>query len=763
MSQRPAAYEGSEDYIFVSYAHNDRERVFDVLHELEKNGYRFWYDEGIAPGTEWAEDIARHLQDSSAVMAFITETSVNSDNCRREITYALAKNKPVIGIILEKTEMSAGLELQLSAQQNVIRYNYSTYEAFINKILSSPDIELCRAAPEPEEAGPDPENDLTGPLPGAEAEATRKIDKFYTLYRKNEEFQKLLDEEYEKFKEAGSSAAVTEEPAVNTAAVSAAASAGKKQSAGAKASPGKKQAAKTSGQKGKLPVKKIILAAAVLIVILSVINSVTSVYKTTWGEKIKKSGTSLDIVLQTLQQEDIDSFARFKKLNSLSFSDCDLSQCDLSPLFSDDRIHYLRITSCTGISDYGFLTDHTPAYLTIRNTDSFSDISQLNTDKLKELDISGTAVSDLSALKNAAYLTDLDASSTQVSDISFMEYPNNLKILNISDTAVKSIDPALMSPSLINLQARNCSLDPFSKQCAALELYKLDLHNTGISDMSVFSDCTRLLSLDLSGNSGVKDLSWFNWQNGGTLKDLNISQTGLDDEDLSVLKGCLRIEDLRMDQISTDNLDFCAELTDLITIYAQGCGITDISGLENCRSVKTICLENNNISDISPLKEILGDREGDTDVSIDLAFNSIKDVSELDAGTYNDLILFGNDQNVASTIPQDTEFYNLCIDWFEGITDVWYAGSEGVTRIYISGTPQNEKLRTEEAFKHSAVNLITHTEFYDKMTSSGPYDFFNIDFSNAAEQNKDREKQAAASQTGLGTISDPIGFDLDDQ
>ncbi len=34
----------------------------------------------------------------------------------------------------------------------------------------------------------------------AEAEDTKKIDEFYTLYRKNEEFQKLLDEEYEKLK-----------------------------------------------------------------------------------------------------------------------------------------------------------------------------------------------------------------------------------------------------------------------------------------------------------------------------------------------------------------------------------------------------------------------------------------------------------------------------------------------------------------------------------------------------------------------------------
>ena len=48
----------------------------------------------------------------------------------------------------------------------------------------------------------DLERDLFGEVADAdvEAEATKKIDKFYTLYKKNEEFQKLLDEEYNKLK-----------------------------------------------------------------------------------------------------------------------------------------------------------------------------------------------------------------------------------------------------------------------------------------------------------------------------------------------------------------------------------------------------------------------------------------------------------------------------------------------------------------------------------------------------------------------------------
>ena len=46
------------------------------------------------------------------------------------------------------------------------------------------------------------EKDIFRETPTAEAEAeeVKKIDKFFTLYRKNEEFQKLLDEEYEKLK-----------------------------------------------------------------------------------------------------------------------------------------------------------------------------------------------------------------------------------------------------------------------------------------------------------------------------------------------------------------------------------------------------------------------------------------------------------------------------------------------------------------------------------------------------------------------------------
>ena len=45
-----SAYQGSDPYIFVSYAHADRDEVFECIGRLHKDGFRIWSDEGITPG-----------------------------------------------------------------------------------------------------------------------------------------------------------------------------------------------------------------------------------------------------------------------------------------------------------------------------------------------------------------------------------------------------------------------------------------------------------------------------------------------------------------------------------------------------------------------------------------------------------------------------------------------------------------------------------------------------------------------------------------
>ena len=167
-----SAYEGNEPYIFVSYAHKDSPSVFRIIEKLNARGYRIWYDEGIEPGSEWPEYIANHLIRAEMVLSFLTPNAVNSVNCRREVNFALSKDKPVLAIYMEKFEIPAGMELQLSSQQNVLYYNYDSEERFLDKVETCQYLSPCRrgdspaAAPAEQRAASAPS--AHGPKPSAQ-------------------------------------------------------------------------------------------------------------------------------------------------------------------------------------------------------------------------------------------------------------------------------------------------------------------------------------------------------------------------------------------------------------------------------------------------------------------------------------------------------------------------------------------------------------------------------------------------------------------
>ena len=142
--QRVKPYEGPDPYIFVSYAHLDYERIDPILRELAARGYRFWYDEGIDPGTEWPESIAKHLESSSVCLSFISPYSAASKNCRREINFALSRNITLLTIFLEDTKISPGLEMQISTYQSIMGYKYPDLPSLMERVESVGVMEPCR-------------------------------------------------------------------------------------------------------------------------------------------------------------------------------------------------------------------------------------------------------------------------------------------------------------------------------------------------------------------------------------------------------------------------------------------------------------------------------------------------------------------------------------------------------------------------------------------------------------------------------------------
>jgi len=113
------AYSGEGPHIFVSYAHADKLVVFDAMRQLYDKGANIWYDEGIQPAGEWVEEIASAIKKSVLFLVFISPRSVDSRYVRSEVGYALSENKEILTIMVEDTELPAGLALCLQQYQSI--------------------------------------------------------------------------------------------------------------------------------------------------------------------------------------------------------------------------------------------------------------------------------------------------------------------------------------------------------------------------------------------------------------------------------------------------------------------------------------------------------------------------------------------------------------------------------------------------------------------------------------------------------------------
>lgn len=131
-------------YAFISYAHADSSKVLPILTTLQERGVRLWYDSGIEIGTEWPEYIARALHGSSCVLCFLSRNAVESDNCRREINFAIAQKKDILAIYLEEDfPRPLGIAMQLDSIQAVFLSRYATRDQFVQDLVSAKLLRKC--------------------------------------------------------------------------------------------------------------------------------------------------------------------------------------------------------------------------------------------------------------------------------------------------------------------------------------------------------------------------------------------------------------------------------------------------------------------------------------------------------------------------------------------------------------------------------------------------------------------------------------------
>ena len=145
ISNKVPVYNGERPYIFISYSHRDTNRVLPVIEAMEELGYRIWFDQGIEAGSEWSNNIARHLRDCEVFVSFVSEHSMASENCLDEIAFAKSNNKPSLMIFLEENvELPSGVEMQTARFQRMLHPLGEVAADFVLRLQGAGILSPCR-------------------------------------------------------------------------------------------------------------------------------------------------------------------------------------------------------------------------------------------------------------------------------------------------------------------------------------------------------------------------------------------------------------------------------------------------------------------------------------------------------------------------------------------------------------------------------------------------------------------------------------------
>jgi uncharacterized protein YrzB (UPF0473 family) len=136
-STAPLPYTGEAPYIFISYSHKDDEQVWKIIKRLQNDGYRVWYDEGIDPGSEWDDNIATHIENCGCMISFISESYLDSDNCKDEMNYARDLSKNRILVYIDDVKLNGGLAMRWNRLQALYFFKYPIKDLFFRKLYAS--------------------------------------------------------------------------------------------------------------------------------------------------------------------------------------------------------------------------------------------------------------------------------------------------------------------------------------------------------------------------------------------------------------------------------------------------------------------------------------------------------------------------------------------------------------------------------------------------------------------------------------------------
>ena len=217
------------------------------------------------------------------------------------------------------------------------------------------------------------------------------------------------------------------------------------------------------------------------------------------------------------------------------------------------------------------------------------------------LDLSDTAVTDLSPLAGLTGLRSLNLNRTQVTSLSPLAGLTGLHWLTIGSTQVNDISPLAGVTGLQHLYLWAAEVTDLSPLAGLTGLLSLRLGYTRVTDLSPLAGLTGLLSLNLWGTQ-ITDLSPLAGLTG--LRSLRLH--GKQVTDLSPLAGLTGLQSLDLGSTKVTDLSPLVGLTGLLSLRLGYTRVTDLSPLAGLTGLQSLDLTGTKVADLSPLAGLTG-------------------------------------------------------------------------------------------------------------------------------------------------------------
>jgi TIR domain len=115
-------------YIFLSYAHKNRDFAEVVMNFLGSAGASFWWDDGIEPGSIWDEALEERISNCTVLMPCVSADYQSSKYCRRELKFADLLSKPILPVAQQAVTWSDGLRFMFQELQICVLASNQSWE-----------------------------------------------------------------------------------------------------------------------------------------------------------------------------------------------------------------------------------------------------------------------------------------------------------------------------------------------------------------------------------------------------------------------------------------------------------------------------------------------------------------------------------------------------------------------------------------------------------------------------------------------------------